>query len=183
MVVETQLMTVEAFWEQYAGKPFELVHGKVVEVSPAGRQASAIAIRIAIKIGIYLEANPIGIVTGADGGYRLDGFTLRAPDVAFISDAKAALDTQPEKYAPFAPDLAVEVVSPNDGALEVQEKVELYLENGVMLIWVVYPALKQVVVYYPDRTGRTLTVSDTLDGGDLLPGFTLPIAEIFAKLV
>lgn len=180
MVVETPLMTVEAFWEQYAGKPVELIHGKVVEVSPSGTRASAIAARILIKLGIFLEANPLGVVTGADGGYVLDGHTLRAPDVGFFGRDKADRLLQPEKYAPFEPDLAVEVVSPGDDANQVQEKVALYLDTGVKLVWVVFPDLQQIVVHHPDRTSRTFTAADTLDGGDVLPGFTLPVADVFA---
>lgn len=182
MVVQTQLMTVEAFWEQYGGKPFELVHGKVVEVSPAGGQASEIAITIATEFRIYLKSNRLGRVTGADGGYYVTPYDLRAPDCAYYSNDKADLVIHPEKYLPFPPDLAVEVVSPNDGALEVLEKVELYLNAGVSLVWVVYPELRRVVVHYPDKSTRLFTEGDILDTGELLPGFTLAVATIFETM-
>jgi Uma2 family endonuclease len=182
MVLKTPLMTVEAFWEQYGGKPFELVHGKVVEVSPSGSRASAIAGRIIGKIEAYLDKNPIGIVTIADGGYVLDGYNLRVPDVAYMSNEKWDSLPDPDKYAPFSPDIAIEVVSPTDGASEVQEKVGLYLESGVLLVWVVYPNRKEVIVYQPDGTSRTYTANDTLDAGKILPGFVLPVANIFARL-
>ena len=163
MVVKTPLMTVEAFREQYAGKPFELVHGKVVAVSPAGQRASEIAINIAAEIRFFLKKHPLGRMTGVDGGYVLDGHNLRAPDVGFFGREKADRLLQPEKYVPFEPDLAIEVVSPHDDAIEVQEKINLYLQVGVRLVWVVFPDLQQVVVHHPDRTSRTYTAAGTLE--------------------
>ena len=84
------------------------------------------------------------------------------------------------KFLELAPDLAVEVVSPSDSANEIQEKVNEYLDVGVRLIWVVYPIQHTVTVYAADRAGRLLNEADTLDGGDVLPGFSLAVADIFA---
>ena len=179
MAVQEKQLTVEAFWADYAGKPYELVEGRVVKVSPSGTSASRIAARILVKLGSFVLEHNLGDVTGADGGYRLSPSTLRAPDVAFFGTAKLGLLTEPEKYAPFAPDLAVEVVSPGDSASEVQGKAALYLEAGTAQVWVVYPERRAVVVHYPDWTSRTLRRQDTLDAGDLLPGFQVAVADLF----
>jgi Uma2 family endonuclease len=83
-------------------------------------------------------------------------------------------------YWPIAPDLAVEVVSPSDRAAEVLAKVAEYLEAGTRLVWVVYPQTQKIVVYRPSADVQMLSVSDTLEGGDVVPGFACPVAEVFA---
>jgi Uma2 family endonuclease len=121
-------------------------------------------------------------VTAAETGYVLhrsdDGKdTVRAPDVGFVSKARLPAGL-PKGYIPFAPDLAVEVVSPNDKAAEIQTKIGEYLRYGVRLIWVLYPDNQSIVVHTKEGA-RTLTVDDTLDGGDVLPGFSLPVRDLF----
>lgn len=179
MALEKQRLTVEAFWEQYAGQPYELVDGEAVYVAPAGLEASNIARRMGGLIGIFVDDNDLGWVTTADGGYKLDEDNLRAPDVAFISNERLDKQADKRKYGTTAPDLAVEVVSPTDRAADVQNKVRLYLERGVLLVWVVYPGTREVVIHRPDRTAQTLTATDRLNGEDVLPGFTLPLATLF----
>lgn len=83
-------------------------------------------------------------------------------------------------YLELAPDLVVEVVSPSDRMHDVSIKVRLYLDAGTQLVWIVQPSLKTVTVYFPDHTARTLSIDDDLDGGDVLPGFTIAVAELFA---
>jgi Uma2 family endonuclease len=83
-------------------------------------------------------------------------------------------------YWPIAPDLAVEVVSPSDRAAEVLTKVAEYLEAGTRLAWVVYPQTQKIVVYRPSADVQMLSVGDTLEGGDVVPGFACPVAEVFA---
>jgi Uma2 family endonuclease len=179
MVVQEQLLTVEEFWEHFADTPYELVRGRIIEVSPSGLEVSATAVIVAGELHIYLKVNPIGILTGADGGYKLAPDTLRAPDVAFFRSEKLTQVTQPEKYVPFTPDLAIEVVSPNDSAAEVQDEVALYLESGAQQVWVFYPQRREVVVHYPDRTARTLQKDDVLDGGEILPNLRLVVNDLF----
>lgn len=179
MALEKQRLTVEAFWEQYAGQPYELVDGEAVYVAPAGYEASNIALRLGAYLILFVEENDLGGVTAADGGYTLDDDNMRAPDVAYVR--KERLVTQPDlkKFVVGAPDLAAEVVSPTDRAADVQNKVRLYLERGVRLVWVVYPGTREVVIHRPDRTAQTLTATDMLNGEDVLPGFTLPLATLF----
>jgi Uma2 family endonuclease len=179
MAVQDKLLTVEEFWAEYAGKPFELVEGRVVEVSPSGFEASEIAWIIGGELRIWLKANPIGHATTADGGYQLGPKTVRAPDIAYISNTKYEMLADKTKYASVVPDLAIEVISPNDNPIEVQEKIALYLKSGVLLVWVFYPKVRQVVVHHPDGTSRTLNIGDILDGEDVLPGFRIAVADLF----
>jgi Uma2 family endonuclease len=182
MVIKEKRLTVEEFWEQYAGQHVELVDGRVIEMPPSGFMSSNIAGRILAKLTVFLEDNPLGMVTGADGGYWLTPETLRVPDVGFVSNAKLATVEQPEKYLPFPPDLAVEVISPTDLASAIQDKISNYLESGTSLVWIIYPVTQTVNVHTPDKTARTLSAADALDGADTLPGFTVKISDLFPNL-
>ncbi len=106
--------------------------------------------------------------------------TLLAPDVSYTREDWLPPESARGRFLRLAPDLAVEVLSPTDTAAEIAEKVSLYLEAGTRLVWVVDPRRRTVAVHTPDRVARTLVVGDTLDGGDVLPGFVLPLAELFA---
>jgi Uma2 family endonuclease len=101
------------------------------------------------------------------------------PDVAFVRAARLPPEGERWHIAPFAPNFAVEVVSPNDTSDEVNEKIELYQRAGVPLIWIVLPPPRVVDVYVLDEPRRQLREGDVLDGGDVIPDFRLPVAEIF----
>jgi len=179
MAVQAKPMTVEEFWEQYAGKPYELVRGEIVEVTPTGISHGAVARRISALLGAFVDAHGLGEVVGAETGFWLASDTLRAPDCAYIAAEKMASLAEAERYAPFAPDLAVEVVSPGDTASDIRDKVDLYRAAGTGLVWVIYPALRKVDVYLPDGTAREVGAEGTLDGGEVLPGLQIAVKEVF----
>ncbi len=104
---------------------------------------------------------------------------MRGADAAFVVQAWWETVEEPEKYVPFAPDLAVEVVSPNDTAPEIREKVDLYLDAGTRLVWVLYPDSRKVIAHFPNGTSRAFSESDTLDGGDVLPGLRISVTKLF----
>ena len=130
-------------------------------------------------IGYVLE-HDLGSVRSAETGFLIsrDPDVVRAADVAFISKERGAQIADRDKYTPFPPDLAVEVVSFDDLADSLQAKIRDYLEAGVRLLWVIHPQTQQVVVYTTDSQ-TTLSVGDTLTGGEVLPGFALPLAKLF----
>lgn len=181
MDVQHKLITLEEF-EAFIQLPentdriFELIDGEIVEKMPSNPLSSNIAMRIALPIGNYLTTNDIGHITGEAGGYKIFGDTY-VPDVAFIS--KTRLPERPYNgFAPIPPDLAVEVVSPTDDRNDLLKKVANYLAAGV-LVWVVYPDERVVRVFAPGQPVQTLGMDGVLDGGDVLPGFTLPVTKIF----
>jgi len=178
MAVRERTVSVEQFWDAYAEKPFELVDGKVVKMAPTGGIHGVIAGNILFHLRLYIEEKPIGAIFGAETGFQL-GDNLRGADAAFVSQVRWESVAEPEKFVPFAPDLAVEVVSLQDSAAEVRRKVDLYLANGSRLVWVIYPESRQVEAHYPDQTARTFTEEQTLDGGDVLPGLQILVAKIF----
>ncbi len=106
---------------------------------------------------------------------------LLSPDVAFIS--KDHPQSEGDGFYDHAPDLAVEVISPSEHAADIDLKTQKYLEYGTKLVWVIYPKTQRIVVYSSGmQSGSTVDINGTLDGGDVLPGFTLPVRDIFAVL-
>jgi Uma2 family endonuclease len=175
-------LTAEDLWElSRDGKRRELVRGAIIEKAPMGDIHGAITAWLTYLIVDYVETHATGEVTGAETGFRLstDPDTVRAPDVAVIR--KERLTPMTGKYYPLAPDLAVEVVSPGDTAGDIHEKVRDFLQAGTRLLWVVYPSSRTVVVHTP-AGAETLESSDTLDGGEVLPGLSLPVGRVFEKL-
>lgn len=151
-------------------------------MSPAGGKHGDLASELNMVIRLFVKQHRLGYVTAAETGYLiatdpLEGDTVRAPDAAFVA-AQRLPGGLPDGYIPLAPDLAVEVVSPSDRPDEIEAKISDYLRAGVRLIWYVYPGLNMVRVETPTG-GRRLSGADVLDGGDVLPGFSLPASEIF----
>ncbi|MGH9173020.1 MAG: Uma2 family endonuclease, partial [Vicinamibacterales bacterium] len=160
---------------------YELDKGALVRLPMSSHRSSRTAIRIASRLEQFVEAHALGTVAGADGAYILisDPYTVRIPDVSFDRADRLPPDDTWEKFLDLAPDLAVEVVSASDSANDVHEKVLEYLDAGVHLVLVVHPIQRTVTVYSPGRVAHVLGENDILDGGDLLPGFTLAVADIF----
>ncbi len=184
MLVQEKLYTVDEFWEVFGEtKHLELANGVPVEMSPTGEAHGIVSMWLGFLILSHAEENVLGAVTAAETGYILssDPATVRAPDVGFIAKARLTGPSS-ERCFPGAPDLAVEVVSPNDKAAAIHDKVIDYLRAGSQLVWVVYPDSKTVMVYRPAADAHLYTANETLDGGDVLPGLSLPVTEIFKKL-
>ena len=163
------------------GERTELVRGEVVSTSPAGAEHGELAIVIGAAIYDHVRRHKLGRVYGAETGFVLsrDPDTVRAPDAAFVAAARLADRPRRSGFFDGAPDLAVEIVSPNDGYQDVEDKVRDYLNAGTRAVWVVNPRAQTVTAHESTRLARTLTVSDTLDGGDTLPGFALPVRDLF----
>jgi len=179
MVLPEKIHTIDEFWQQYGGQPYELVDGKVVKMSPTGYLHGSITRRVSAILGAHVDTHQLGDVVGAETGFMLDDDTMRGADAAFIGRDKLKQITNPDKYLPFAPDIAVEVVSPNDTASDIKQKVSMYLEAGTSLVWIVYPSDESVMVYFPNRTSRELIHNDILDGGEILPGFSVQVSAFF----
>ena len=135
--------------------------------------------RVIVRLGAYVEAHRLGYVTG-EAGYVLERGpdTVRGPDAAFIRRERRPGPDVEHRYFEGAPDLAVEIVSPNDSAREVAETVDGYLARGTGLVWAIHPARRQVVVHAAGAPARVLDEADTLDGGDVVPGFRCEVREI-----
>jgi Uma2 family endonuclease len=158
-------------------RSFEYIGGKIVEVV-ANNYSSKLGMFIGSMMTVLVWQRGLGHVTGADGGYIVMGEKY-IPDVAFISRSR-----QPEPchdtYNPNSPDLAVEVLSPTNDTGDMRIKIVNYLRAGTT-VWVVDPDRQQIEVYAPGQAPVMLGINDTLDGGNILPGFKLALKDIFAS--
>jgi Uma2 family endonuclease len=163
------------------GKRYELVLGELRTMSPSGwRHGSVIGILHAL-LAEHIRKHKLGMIFGAETGFRLarNPDTVRAPDFAFIAKEHLPKQEPKEAFWPGAPDLAVEVLSPGDRTGEVDEKIMAWLDAGVAAVWVVDPQLETVTVYAADKTVIVKTAGEMLDGGQVLPGFTCAVDELF----
>jgi Uma2 family endonuclease len=159
----------------------ELVRGELIQMTPAGFEHGRIAANVGWLLKEYVKGKSLGVVTGAETGFHIghDPDTVRAPDAAFIR-AERVPATPVRGFFAAAPDLAVEILSPGDRASEVLAKVQDWLDAGCRAIWVVDPETATVTVYPGRDRIVVLGRSDTLSGGDVLPGFSMLVGEIFA---
>jgi Uma2 family endonuclease len=182
-IAQPKLLTAEEFMrlpQPEDGSQQELVQGVIVMVPPPSFYHGICCSRVCRKVGNFVEDRGLGFVTSNDSGVILerDPDTVRGPDVAFWS--KERLPTPPaEGYPSVAPDLVVEVLSPSDLFPRVLRKVQQYLKAGVRMVWVLVPEDRSVTVCRPGEEQRILSENETLDGADVLPGFTCPVAELF----
>lgn len=160
----------------------ELIRGEVRRMSPTGITHGVICIRVAGDLRNFVEANDLGVVCGAETGFIVerDPDSVLGADAAFISHERLAKIEDPDKFGPFAPDLAVEVLSPGNASREISEKVALYFGAGARAVWVFDPKKRTAAVYTSPSDVSTFGEQDTLDGGEVLPGFRLELASLFA---
>lgn len=158
---------------------YELVDGILVRKT-VGHEESYIAMKIGNHLSNFVEPRELGWVAGEGGMIQLDLNLVRIPDVCFISWDRVPSDEFPRDPVPLlVPDLAVEVISTSNTRKEMEDKLQEYFEKGVRLVWYVRPKSRVVNVYTsPDHFTR-LTASMQLDGGDVLPGFSVQVAELF----
>jgi len=172
------------------GWRYEVVEGVLVRVAGSGKRATTIGGNVYFALRSFVQPRRLGVPTPADGVYKFAGAeTGLLPDAGFYVAARDALITDPTKPIPFAPDLAAGVASPDQTALDMAAKARRYLRGGTRLVWVLWPERREADVWRPDdlrtryqdmRPSTTLGVDDALDGEDVVPGFSLPLADAFA---
>jgi Uma2 family endonuclease len=162
----------------------ELVRGRIRMMTPAGGAHGWIAGRVFAALNAFVEAGQLGHCFADNTGFLLPGFgdTVRSPDTAFVRAGRLPAEGIGPGWVPLAPDLVVEVLSPTETAAELEEKLGDYRSAGTRLIWVVDPKNREVSVRQAGVADRQLSERDALDGGELLPGFTLPVSRLFAGL-
>ena len=175
-------MTADQFFEfccRNDGR-YELVDGKVVEMAPANEEHGAVALNIGTGFNLYSRQHGRGRATVETGHVLRHGpDTVRGPDVTFFLTGKDEWESLSNRFSAVAPDIAVEVFSPSNTAAEMGRKVAEYLAAGSRRVWVAYPSRRSVVVHRADGATITYTGDDTITDEDLLPGFSLPLSDIF----
>lgn len=181
---EDRLYTIEEYAQlpddddRYRG---ELVRGRLVREPPPTYEHGKVQLSIGAELRHHVRRNRLGTV-GVDAGCAiLPGVaTVRGPDVVFVARARIPSEGLGDGFLRIPPDLVVEVISPSNRARAVREKIAEYFSAGVRQVWIVYPRRRNVAVHLSPSDVRVLSEDDELDGGDVVPGFRLPVTDIFA---
>ena len=184
MVAGPELMTAEELLRLPSdGRRYELVRGELRTLPPTGFEHGGATSRFDRSLGHYVQAHQLGEVVTGEPGFLLatNPDTLRAPDVAFVRRERLVEVGPVRGYWPGAPDLVVEVISPNDLYTEVDEKVAEWLEHGTRLVFVVNPRRRSVAAHRPGQPVRVFGPDDVLDGEDVVPGWTLSVRDLFGQ--
>jgi Uma2 family endonuclease len=177
----TQIVTPDQLAAMPNRKDFELVDGQLVE-RHIGNKSNWVTSQLTRLLGNYVDEHRLGWIFTSEAGYRLDPRrpnTLRKPDVSFVRFVRLPNEQPADAYDNLAPDWAIEVLSPGDTVLELEEKIEEYLNAGVRLVWVVNPQTKVVKVHVQGRPIEEYRSTDELTGGDVMPGFRCQVSSLF----
>lgn len=178
-----QSWTEEAL-EQLASetdKQYELVDGEPKEKESESMEHSYIAATLNRRLGNLVEEKKLGVVLESSGSFRMLAGNIRKPDVSFV--IKERITEKRPSFTAFegAPDLAVEVISPTDIWWEIMQKLDEYFSSGCRLVWLISPLDQRVLVYRHDQRSQILELGDLLDGEEVVPGFSMPVADLFAE--
>ncbi len=174
------------------GSRYELVDGEVVDVGNSGMEHGNISADLCGLIELYVRPKKLGVTCNSSTAFTLKSGNKRSalrssaslsPDISFVSKERLqGIRRLPKGFFQGSPDLAVEVISPSNTFEEIHTKLVEYFDNGCQLAWVINPDERSVVVYRQPQPERLLKLTDSLDGEDVIPGFTFPVAELFAEL-
>lgn len=176
-----ELLTLPSFVDG-SDRRYELIKGVLKVMSPTKPLHGVICARLTARLGMFVEEHDLGETFGAETGFLVetDPDTVVGADAAFVSNERLATVETFEKFFPFAPDLAVEVLSPSNTVQEIDEKVNFYFAAGSRAVWVFNPKRRTVAAYRSPFDVKILSEQDALEGGDVLPGFRLDLSKLFA---
>ena len=178
----TEPITAEQLLEMHArGMRGELIRGVFCPTMSAGKLHAAIAINLAGFLREVVRPGRLGWILGTDGGVRLESNpdTVREPDIAYFSRERLPMSIDDQGYADVAPDIVAEIASPSDSVRQITDKAHMWLNAGVQLVWVLWPETQTIEVHRPNQPVTTLREADTLTAEDILPQFSVPVADIF----
>ncbi len=183
MSATTELVTADQLFSMPSDNfRYELRKGVLTKMSPSGFEHGAIVATLTARLFQFVDECHLGVICGAETGFRLstDPDTVLAPDVSFIKQSVIERVGRTPKFWPGPPDLAVEVMSPEDSVRKATAKANEWLNAGTSLVWLVNPLQRRVIVFDSAEGSYELAEHDCLLGGNLLPGFRLNVSEIFA---
>ena len=166
------------------GHRYEIVNGELIDMGNSGAKHGYVCSILMILLGGYVHIQKLGAMFDSSTAFKMKSGNKRSPDVSFMAKERLqGLDELPDGFLEGAPDLAVEILSPSNTVAEIHDKLVEYFENGARLVWVINPKEKYVLVYRSSQEpDRLLKSVDSLDGEEIVSGFTLPVAELFQKL-
>ncbi|MDE0076034.1 MAG: Uma2 family endonuclease [Caldilineaceae bacterium] len=181
-VTTEKLLTADELLHLYSqGVRGELLRGVLCETMPAGVRHGKTVIKLSFQLEAFVEPRQMGTILASDVGFLLerDPDTVREPDVAFISARRLPPDQDVPGYFEGPPDLAVEIASPSDSPRQLFDKARMWISFGVPLVWTVDPEARTLDVHQPNQPLVRLSADDMLDGGQVLPGFSCNVRDIF----
>ncbi|NEQ99411.1 MAG: Uma2 family endonuclease [Cyanothece sp. SIO2G6] len=191
MSTATEVITEKKVWtdEEFMALPqdghrYEIVNGALVDMGNSGALHGHIAIVISSALFAVVNAQKLGALFDSSTAFKMNNGNKRSPDISFFAKERLQGMTElPTGFLEGAPDLAVEILSPGNTVEEIEEKITEYFDNDARLVWVISPTQHYILVYRcaqePDRLLKSV---DSLDGEEVIPGFTLPVADLFQKL-
>ncbi len=156
--------------------------GELVVMSPAGSDTGRQNLGLSGQLWLWNRQVRLGVTFDSSAGFTLPNGAIRSPDASWIKQERwNSLNTaQKRKFAPICPDFVVELCSPSDRLIDVQIKMQEYLDNGAILGWLIDPETRQVEIYRPNQTVEIKNAPNSLSGEDILPGFELDLQELWA---
>jgi len=166
------------------GHHYEIVNGELIDMGNSGALHGYVAIILSSALFTFVSSQKLGALFDSSTAFRMKNGNRRSPDISFFAKARLqGITTLPSGYLEGAPDLVVEVLSPGNTFDEIEDKLVEYFDNGTRLAWIVNPTQHYVMVYHsapePEKLLRSI---DSLEGEDIIPGFTLPVADLFQTL-
>ena len=174
--------------EQFMALPeddnlYEYVNGELIVVANSGVEHGYLALTLGYFLTGFVRSHRLGVTCDSSTAFKMKTGNKRSPDLAFIAKERLqGLKRLPKGFFEGAPDLAVEIISPNNTFAEIHNKLVEYFENGTRLVWVILPDEECVLVYHQPKPSKLLQVEDSLDGEAVITGFQLPLMELFQEL-
>ncbi len=174
--------------EQFMSLPedsncYEYVDGELVIVANSGVEHGYLALTLGYFLTGFVRTHKLGVTCDSSTAFKMKTGNKRSPDLAFIAKERLqGLKRLPKGFFDGAPDLAIEIISPNNTFEEIHNKLVEYFENGTRLVWVILPDEECVLVYHKPKPSKLLQLEDSLDGEDVIPNFNLPLSELFQEL-
>ena len=174
--------------EQFMALPeddnlYEYVNGELIVVANSGVEHGYLALTLGYFLTGFVRSHRLGVTCYSSTAFKMKTGNKRSPDLAFIAKERLqGLKRLPKGFFEGAPDLAVEIISPNNTFAEIHNKLVEYFENGTRLVWVILPDEECVLVYHQPKPSKLLQVEDNLDGEAVITGFQLPLMELFQEL-
>jgi Uma2 family endonuclease len=166
------------------GHRYEIVNGELIDMGNSGAKHGYIAVILSAALFNCVSTRKLGAIFDSSTAFKMKSGNKRSPDISFMAKERLqGLDDLPDGFLEGAPDLAVEILSPSNTVEEIHNKLVEYFENGSRLVWVIHPKEEYVLVYRSaQEPDRLLKSTDSLDGEEIVSGFSLPIADLFQKL-
>jgi len=166
------------------GHRYEIVNGELIDMGNSGAKHGYVCSILMILLGGYVRLHKLGAMFDSSTAFKMKSGNKRSPDISFMAKERLqGLDDIPDGFLEGAPDLAVEILSPSNTVEEIDQKIIEYFDNGSRLVWLISPKQKYILVYRnAQEPDRLLKSNDSLDGEEIVPGFNLPVVELFQKL-